>query len=253
MTAYASQFAQDRFLDRVVFRGFRNGFFVDVGAHDGEIYNNTVVFERDRQWRGLCIEPNPIVFARLQLARRAECLQFCVAAASGETNFLQIDGPADMLSGAIARYAVEHRDRITAERRQHGGTETVIRVPTRPLRDIFEERRIGEVHFLSVDTEGSEDEVLRSIDYDRVLIHAIAVENNYRDERLSEELVRRGFMRLLRLGVDTIFVNRRSPFFSRRLRISCLALRAAARVERKFRRLGFLARGVARFPYKKPQ
>jgi FkbM family methyltransferase len=253
MVSYASQFGQDRFLDRVVFRGYRHGFFVDVGAHDGEAFSNTLVFEREREWRGLCIEPNPTVFARLQRVRRAECLQCCVAAAAGETAFLQIEGQSEMLSGMISAYSTEHRERITSESRKDGSTARVIPVPTWPLSAILEERRITEVHFLSVDTEGGESEVLRSIDYDRVLIHAITVENNYGDKRVSHDLTGRSFVPLIRLGVDTVFVNRRSPFFSRGLLGRCLALRAAARIERKLRKLGLLAPGAARFPYKRPR
>jgi FkbM family methyltransferase len=250
MAEYASQFGQDRFLDRVVFRGFLHGVFVDVGAHDGEAFSNTVFFERDREWRGLCIEPNPTVFARLNRVRLAECLQCCVAAAAGETAFLQIAGQSEMLSGMVSAYSAEHRERIASESRKDGSTERVIPVRTRPLSLILAERRIGEVHFLSVDTEGGESEVLGSIDHDRVLIHAIAVENNYGDTRISQDLVGHGFVPLIRLSVDTIFVNHRSPFFSRFLRVRCLALRAAARIERKLRKLGLLAPGAARFPYK---
>lgn len=46
MTAYASQFGQDEFLDCIVFRGLAGGFFVDVGAHDGEQFSNSLFFER---------------------------------------------------------------------------------------------------------------------------------------------------------------------------------------------------------------
>src|SRR5258708_7889241 len=40
MIAYSSQFGQDGFLDRIVYRGFTGGVFVDVGAHDGEQFSN---------------------------------------------------------------------------------------------------------------------------------------------------------------------------------------------------------------------
>jgi FkbM family methyltransferase len=253
MVGYASQFGQDRFLDRLVFGRFGNGVFVDVGAHDGATFSNTVFFERERGWKGLCIEPNPAVFARLRQARRAECLQCCIATVAGETEFLQIQGDSEMLSGMVAAYSPEHRERISSESRKDGSSERVIPVSTRPLSAILSERGMTEVHFLSVDTEGGENEVLQSIDFDGVLIHAIAIENNYDDARILDRLTRQGFVPLIRLSVDTIYVNRRSPFLSAVLRSRCHGLRAAARIERKLRKLRVLAPGPAAFPYKKPR
>jgi FkbM family methyltransferase len=251
--AYASQFAQDAFLDRVVFRGLRGGFFVDVGAHDGEAFSNTVAFERLRDWRGLCIEPNPPVFEKLRRARRAECLQCCIALTEGETAFLQIEGRSEMLSGIVDAYSAEHRERMAREARIDGSTGKIIKVPTLPLRSILAERAIDEVHLLSVDTEGSEIEVLRSLDWDRVLVHAVTIEDNYGDARIAELLGDRGFVPIMRLAVDAIFVNRCSRFFSRLLLVRCLGLRALARVERKLRKFRLLPPGAAKFPYKRPR
>ena len=41
---FYSQFNQDTFLEEHVFRGFRNGIYMDVGAHDGVTINNTLFF-----------------------------------------------------------------------------------------------------------------------------------------------------------------------------------------------------------------
>jgi FkbM family methyltransferase len=250
---YAGQFGQDAFLDRIVFRGLRGGFFVDVGAHDGEAFSNTVAFERLRDWRGLCVEPNPPVFEKLRRARRAECLQCCIALTEGEAAFLQLEGRSEMLSGMVDAYSAEHRERIAREARTDGSSRNIIKVPTLPLQSILAERAIIEVHLLSVDTEGGELEVLRSLDFNRVLVHAVTIENNYGDARIAQLLRDRGFVPIVRLAVDTIFVNRRSPFFSRRLLARCLGLRALARAERKLRKLRLLPPGTAKFPYKRPR
>ena len=81
----------------------------------------------------------------------------------------------------------------------------------------------------------------------------MSIENNYRQDGRSDSMLRdRGFVPLVRLAVDTVYLNRRSPFLSRALLMRCLALRAAARIERKLRKLGMLRAGKARFPYKAP-
>ena len=252
MTAYASQFGQDEFLDRIVFHGLTNGVFVDVGAHDGEQFSNSVFFERTRSWRGLCLEPNPAIYDRLRRARRAECLQCCAAAESGTVDFVQVSGASEMLSGMAATYGADHatrRDRAVAG---DGGTQTIIAVPAARLRDILAERGIGEVHFLSIDTEGGERAVLEGTDFSATLVHAVAIENNYRSADLADFLKRHGFVPLARLVVDDIYLNRRSPFFSRALLRKVKLLRAAGWFERRLRRLGLFGARPARFPFKKP-
>ena len=56
---YYSQFKQDQFLNEVLFNNKKNGFFIDIGAHDGVTISNTLFFEKQNDWKGICIEPNP--------------------------------------------------------------------------------------------------------------------------------------------------------------------------------------------------
>ena len=44
----------------------KNGFFIEAGAYDGEIYSNTLFFELKQRWKGLLIEPNPDAFQSLK-------------------------------------------------------------------------------------------------------------------------------------------------------------------------------------------
>ena len=70
---FHSQIGQDRFLLEHFFRGRRGGVFVDIGAYDGEMFSNTLFFERSMGWTGLCVEPLPSAFAKLAATRRSIC------------------------------------------------------------------------------------------------------------------------------------------------------------------------------------
>jgi hypothetical protein len=54
---YYSQDKQDKFLEENIFKGYKNGIFIDVGAHDGVNLNNTLYFESNNNWSGINIEP----------------------------------------------------------------------------------------------------------------------------------------------------------------------------------------------------
>ena len=47
-----------------------NGFFVECGTFDGEIFSNTLLFELKRNWTGLLIEPNRKSYSTLQSKNR---------------------------------------------------------------------------------------------------------------------------------------------------------------------------------------
>ena len=50
---------------------YRDGFFVELGAHDGETQSNTKFFELFKNWKGILIEPNPMCFEKLLKNRNA--------------------------------------------------------------------------------------------------------------------------------------------------------------------------------------
>src|SRR5205809_1665087 len=99
MKRYFSQYRQDEFIDKVVLNKKRNGFFVDIGAHDGINFSNSNFFEVNRAFKGLCIEPNPKVFSQLKKNRKCDVLNVCIAATVGTVKFLAIEGYSEMLSG----------------------------------------------------------------------------------------------------------------------------------------------------------
>ena len=43
----------------------KNGFFIEAGAYDGEVFSNTLFYELKQNWTGLLIEPNPDAFEEL--------------------------------------------------------------------------------------------------------------------------------------------------------------------------------------------
>jgi len=60
-----SQAGQDLWVYGEVFNQKRNGYFLDVGAHDGVHLSNTYLLEKKYRWKGICVEGNPLTFTTL--------------------------------------------------------------------------------------------------------------------------------------------------------------------------------------------
>lgn len=120
------------------------GVFVEVGADDGVENSNTLHFEL-RGWRGLCIEPDPWAFTDLQRWRKCRLARCAIGTPGPERKFIR--HPKKGWSGF-------NRD---------GGVP--IDVETRPLTGVLAEFPVPPIDLLSIDTEGTELEVLETLDF----------------------------------------------------------------------------------------
>lgn len=204
---YYSQCEQDKFINENFFKNQKNGVFVDIGAHDGISFSNTYFFEKELNWTGICIEPIPEVFAKLKRNRKCICAQGCAATETKKSEFLKISGPLEMLSGLVSKYSTQHKERIQREILEYGGACERIQVQCYNVNELFEKYGITHINFLSLDTEGGEFEILRSINFSEYQIDVIAVENNYALPYFNYYLEQQGFKHVKSLEQDLIFVN----------------------------------------------
>jgi FkbM family methyltransferase len=138
--------------------GVKRGYYVDVGAGEPEVDSVTCAFYQ-RGWRGVNIEPARGAFERLSAAR-SEDINLNVAAGdrNGMTSFFMA-GRGNGLSDTVP----EQTDSL----QEQGWESTKTHVPVVTLASIIAEHVDGTVHFLKVDTEGSEREVLVGADLQR--------------------------------------------------------------------------------------
>lgn len=218
MSTYFSQYLQDQFVDEVVLNKKRNGFFLDIGAHDGISYSNSYYFEKYRAFNGICVEPNPTVFAKLKANRNTTCMNVCIGQPDGMVKFLVIEGYGEMLSGVLDSYAPEHMERINNIIELEGGAKKEIEVPSIPLQKIDLLEGI-EIDYCSIDTEGHEYSVLNSIDFDKVKIKCFTIENNYNDKNVENLLASKGYVNVFRIGDDDVFIMKNMHDTSMKFRL----------------------------------
>ena len=211
---FYSQDDQDKYLEEKIFRGYRDGIFIDVGAFDGKTINNTLYFEETNNWRGINIEPIPNVYDQLVINRpKSININCAVCNNNGETEFICSTG-LEVLSGIKDTYDPRHCNRLLTESQQTGATTQLIKVQTRRLEAICDEHNITHINYLSIDVEGGEFNVIKSINFDKVFIDIIAFENNYNDVSIPivKYLEDKGFI-IIKSALDIFMINRKSQFY----------------------------------------
>ena len=171
----------------------RGGYFVEFGSTNGLKNSNTWLLETKFGWSGILAEPNPIWHLELASNRNAHIDHRCVSSKSNTTvKFLTTDFSDPELS-SIADFS---RDDHFADVRSRG---TAIEVETISLGDLLSSYDAPQViNYLSIDTEGSELDILSAYGFER-RIDLISVENNPKTEGIIEELLGgRGYRRVYR-------------------------------------------------------
>jgi len=205
---YYSQVGQDEFILKNIFPDKIDGVIIDIGANDGVKFSNSLKFEQ-RGWQCICIEPLPRAFNELIKNRSCVCIQGCISDKEGTDQFLQINGACEMLSGLTLKYDPRHVSRIAYEVDQNRDSYEVIPVMCYKLNSILDAYDIKHVDILSLDTEGGELDILKSIDNIEQIVDVICVEDNYNDPKLVEILTEKGFVLIASLHQDLIFRNKR--------------------------------------------
>jgi FkbM family methyltransferase len=180
---YYSQYGQDQKIDEIL-GGIKNGIFLDIGAHNGISFSNTYFFEKEKDWAGYCFEPHPRVYRDLEKNRKCQCLNKGVGTSNSILEFWEITGYAEMLSGFSSKYSDSHKRRIEREISNYGGYKEIKNIEVIDIMDFLNSNSIDRIDYLSIDTEGGEEEIIMSIDFDKIEIKSLSIENNYDDTKI---------------------------------------------------------------------
>ncbi|MGB0907995.1 MAG: FkbM family methyltransferase [Maricaulaceae bacterium] len=184
----------------------RDGVFFDIGANDGVTISNSYYFEKELGWSGVAVEPLPAIFSSLEHHRNCHLVNGCVTPVAGTAKFLEMEGQNNMLSTLEQnnRGLTARRLRNNAKRHKTGVKE--IDVACFTFSSLVDKFDIKAIDFLSVDTEGGELEILKSINFNATPVSIISVENNYYKADIRTFLEAQGFAYYGTFKIDEIYI-----------------------------------------------
>lgn len=147
-------------------------YFVEFGAADGINLSNTAFLD-GRGWTGILCEPSLSAFAKLEVNRKkTKNFQICVFGVSGQmVTFVETENSLLSTIEEFIGSDDHHNSRVAIEK---------YLVPTLTLEDLLESCEApAKMSLLSIDTEGTEYQILEKFDFERFQFQLIFVEHNY--------------------------------------------------------------------------
>jgi len=206
-----SQFGEDLIIG-FIFRNLKIGkpTYIDIGANHPAKLNNTYLFYKNGS-TGICIEPNPYLFKQIKDKRKRDiCLNIGIGTKEDQKANYYI-----MSSDVLNTFSKEEAENLAATTNQK--IEKIIQIPLLPLNEVIKENFNGKTpNFISLDTEGFDFEILKSIDFDKFRPEVICVETltytENKTERKEQEVLdfmtKKGYYVHADTYINTIFVDK---------------------------------------------
>ncbi|MEP3266517.1 MAG: FkbM family methyltransferase [Hyphomicrobiales bacterium] len=153
-----------------------DGYFVEVGVGDGVNISNTYLLEKQFGWNGLLVEPSKAFHKNITAQRQAILDKRAAASSSGEI----LEFEEDTERGEFSKLVSSGKGEKTNKKALYYEVETAT------LTEILKQHNApSHIDYMSIDTEGTEVDILAGLDLDHYTIGLFTIEHNYRPETLA--------------------------------------------------------------------
>lgn len=186
-----------------------NGTYIEMGASDGVKFSNTKYFEDEHGFTGILIEPVKKFHQILKLTRKDNKIYNCaVNEKNGKVEILVGQpGQGDAwVSGMPQTMSKKHL------KDWHSGNKNIEFVDSKKLSDIFEESETKYIDIFSLDVEGAEYEVFKTMNWD-IPVYVMIIELNEREDEQEKDVQCRDMLKsnsfkfFKRVGLSEIWYN----------------------------------------------
>ena len=167
---YYSQYRQDKIVLDIL-NHKRSGFFVDIGAHDGKELSNTYFMEKELDWSGICIEPNPSVTEELKKNRNCIVDTRPISRTTGEDVFFYPhDEPMLSMTTWNGVSLMSPQGEVISR-------NVSTKMSGVSLKDLLVTNGAPkEIDYISMDIEGCEAEILHTFDFETFDVKCWSIE-----------------------------------------------------------------------------
>jgi FkbM family methyltransferase len=204
---FYGQHKEDEFISKLFPDGFKGGC-IEIGAACG--YGSNTRYFEDNGWYSMCIEPNPRHLELLKKERRKSViLNYAISDYNeqyGTFNVVNLDGYNEEAGSGLVL-----DDRIIKDHIEMFPNLEIKQIPCE-IRTldycISYHYKYKTIDFVSIDTEGTELDVLKGFDINKWKPKVFIIENNYEDKTIENYLKEFNYQKIKRIQVNDIYIRK---------------------------------------------
>lgn len=158
----------------------RRGIFIEFGAYNGVVFSNTHLLEKQFGWTGILIDPIPSHYEGMKHNRNCKLIHGAITVKHQESVLIE-----ELPASDLSKFATQRKM-----------FKKVHEVKAFTLQEVIDNNLTSnEIDFLSIDIEGEDIEILKSLDLIRYKIKAICVEHNFREgsDKIVDFMYKNGY------------------------------------------------------------
>lgn len=201
---YRVSYAQNR--EDITLSGFlrdiKKGFYVDIGANDPN-HDSVTKYFYEKGWRGINVEPIRSLWEKLEEQRQRDInVNVGVSKEEGALKFREYPR-----GNGLSTFSTEMQATYERDPSEHTRQFVEYEVKIQPLSRILAEHKVDDIHFLKVDVEGYEYEVLASNDWERYRPWVICIEANHVNKDWRPLLKKQRYIKAWFDGINEYYVS----------------------------------------------
>mgnify|MGYP001214262805 FL=1 len=204
-TDYFSEAGQDMLVKDNFFKNQKSGFFLEIGAFDGIEGSNCYHFEKFMNWQGIAIEASPLQFKKLKKNRNCKLMNTAIGSENKQVEFYEVVEGFTQMSGINN---LNFKDSFERIKKNSNSKINKINIECKTFEKLIPSDQI--IDLISIDIEGNEPDVLKSINFDKYQIKVIILENKTPKELSYLKFFKeKNFYYFDRVGMDEIYYNKK--------------------------------------------
>ena len=213
--AHTGQFGEDIIIKKLFAREKKSGFYVDLGANHPFLHSNTAWFWLNG-WNGINVDANQKSIAIFNKIRKNDInLNYAIIPSEEYKKGIRSvelylpnegTGPGGITATASINKKIANKRKFTKK----------VGVDAIDINTLFSDNNVTNIDYLNIDLEGLDEQALLDLDFNRVKIHLIAIEdylfniNPVNQSKITTCMLKNGYIFMAKAGPTSIFVREKS-------------------------------------------
>jgi len=198
-----AQNREDVILD-AYFKNVKEGFYVDIGANH-PVKDSVTKHFYEHGWRGINVEPIAELFNLLSIDRPDDInLNLGISNKEGELVLRKY------ANDGLSTFSKSMKEDYLGEDSKKTSEFEDITVKVITLKNLFDTYKPKHIHFLKIDAEGTEYQVVEGNDWKKYRPEVICIESNHGETEWSKLLTSHGYEKMYNDGLNEYYVAKES-------------------------------------------